>query len=183
MSTQSDPHEWLRFAQDDLAAARLLLTDVEVPARLACFHAQEQAAEKALKASLVQAAIQFRKTHDLVVLVAPRPLSWGKAVLSDEVASNIKLSELSDVLEAAMGWLGGVRRRGSHRDDAIGAAAPRLVSDGGAVQSQSECRANAAIALCATSLRSGACLTCENSGAGDGNRTRMTSLEGWDSSH
>ena len=60
MSTQSDPHEWLRFAHHDLAAARLLLTDVDLPARMACFHAQ-QAAEKALKASLVHAAIQFRK--------------------------------------------------------------------------------------------------------------------------
>ena len=72
MSKQSDPHEWLRFANDDLAAARLLLTDVEVPARMACFHAQ-QAAEKALKASLVHAAVQFRKTHDLVVLVGLQP--------------------------------------------------------------------------------------------------------------
>ena len=72
MSKQSDPHEWLRFAHDDLAAARLLLTNVDLPARMACFHAQ-QAAEKALKASLVHAAIQFRKTHDLVVLVALQP--------------------------------------------------------------------------------------------------------------
>ena len=72
MSKQSDPHEWLRFAHDDLAAARLLLTDVELPARMACFHAQ-QAAEKALKASLVDAAVPFRKTHDLVVLVALQP--------------------------------------------------------------------------------------------------------------
>ena len=52
--------------RDDLAAARLLLTDVELPARMACFHAQ-QAAEKALKALLVHAAIQFRTTHDLAV--------------------------------------------------------------------------------------------------------------------
>jgi HEPN domain-containing protein len=72
VSKQSDPHEWLRFAHDDLPAARLLLTDPELPARMACFHAQ-QAAEKALKASLVHAAIQFRKTHDLVVLVALQP--------------------------------------------------------------------------------------------------------------
>ena len=71
MSKQSDPHEWLRFAHGDLAAP-LLLTDVELPARMACIHAQ-QAAEKALKASLVHAAIQFRKTHDLVVLVALQP--------------------------------------------------------------------------------------------------------------
>jgi HEPN domain-containing protein len=72
VSRQSDPHEWLRFAHDDLAAARLLLTDAALPARMACFHAQ-QAAEKALKASLVHAAIQFRRTHDLVVLVALQP--------------------------------------------------------------------------------------------------------------
>ena len=43
---QSDPHEWVGFAHDDLAAARLLLTDAELQARMACFHAQ-QAAEKA----------------------------------------------------------------------------------------------------------------------------------------
>jgi HEPN domain-containing protein len=66
---QSDPHEWLRFAQDDLGAARLLLTDTRLPARMACFHAQ-QAAEKALKALLVHGRVQFRKTHDLAVLVA-----------------------------------------------------------------------------------------------------------------
>jgi len=69
---QSDPHEWLRFAQEDLAAAQLLVTVAELPARMACFHAQ-QAAEKALKASLMHAAIHFRKTHDLVVLVALQP--------------------------------------------------------------------------------------------------------------
>ena len=72
MSRQSDPNEWLQFAQDDLAAARLLLTDVELPARLACFHAQ-QGAEKALKASLIRAAIPFRNTHDLVVLAGLQP--------------------------------------------------------------------------------------------------------------
>ena len=72
MSKQTDPHEWLRFAQNDLAAARLLLTNVDLPPRMACFHAQ-QAAEKALKASLLRAAIQFRKTHDLVVLVSLQP--------------------------------------------------------------------------------------------------------------
>lgn len=67
MSRLSDPSEWLRFAQADLAASRLLLTDAELPFRLACFHAQ-QAAEKALKAALVQGSVEFRKTHDLVVL-------------------------------------------------------------------------------------------------------------------
>lgn len=72
MSNQADPIEWLRFAQDDLAAARLLLTDAELPPRLACFHAQ-QAGEKALKASLIYEGIEFRRTHDLVVLVTLQP--------------------------------------------------------------------------------------------------------------
>lgn len=67
VSRLSDPSEWLRFAQADLAASRLLLTDAELPFRLACFHAQ-RAAEKALKAALVQGSVEFRKTHDLVVL-------------------------------------------------------------------------------------------------------------------
>ena len=67
VSRLSDPSEWLRFAQADLAASRLLLTDAELPFRLACFHAQ-QAAEKALKAALVQGSVEFRKSHDLVVL-------------------------------------------------------------------------------------------------------------------
>ena len=66
---------------------RLLLTDVELPARMACFHAQ-QAAEKALKASLVHAAIHFPKTHDLVVLVALQPQSVRSKV------SNIDLQQL-----------------------------------------------------------------------------------------
>ena len=79
MPKQSDPREWLRFAHDDLAAARLLLTDVELPVRMACFHAQ-QAAEKALKASLVHSTIQFRKTHDLVVLVTLQPEPLRSAV-------------------------------------------------------------------------------------------------------
>lgn len=79
MARQSDPYQWLRFASDDLAGARLLLTDIMLPARMACFHAQ-QAAEKALKASFVHAGIPFRKIHDLVVLVALQPEPVRSAV-------------------------------------------------------------------------------------------------------
>ena len=74
MTTLSSADPQLRQAY-----ARLLLTDAELPARMACFHAQ-QAAEKALKASLAHAAIQFRKTHDLVVLVALQPEPVRSAV-------------------------------------------------------------------------------------------------------
>ena len=72
MPKPSEADEWLQFARDDLAAARLLLAHAELPARLACFHAQE-AADKAFKASLAHASIQFRKTHDLSVLLALQP--------------------------------------------------------------------------------------------------------------
>lgn len=63
----ADASNWLQFARDDLAAARTLMADTEIPSRIACFHAQ-QAAEKALKALLVASSIPFTKTHDLVVL-------------------------------------------------------------------------------------------------------------------
>ena len=84
MSERSDPQRWLRYARDDLAAARALLADQSLPGRLACFHAQ-QAAEKALKASLVVAGIEFRKTHDLVVLAALQPEPLRSAVLGLEL--------------------------------------------------------------------------------------------------
>lgn len=85
MSEPSDPQRWLRYARDDLAAARTLLSDDSLPGRLACFHAH-QAAEKALKASLVAAGIEFRKTHDLVVLaeLQSEPLRAGVLALDVE---------------------------------------------------------------------------------------------------
>jgi HEPN domain-containing protein len=64
--------QWLTFAKADLRAARLLLSDVEVPARIACFHAQ-QAAEKAIKAVLIAQQTPFRKTHDVLVLAGLLP--------------------------------------------------------------------------------------------------------------
>ena len=66
-----DVEQWLTFAKADLRAARLLLSDVEVPARIACFHAQ-QAAEKAIKAVLISEQTSFRKTHDVLVFKAAR---------------------------------------------------------------------------------------------------------------
>jgi hypothetical protein len=64
----AEARRWLAYAQQDLAAANVLLSHVDVPRRIACFHAQ-QGVEKALKASLVGSDIEFLKTHDVVVLV------------------------------------------------------------------------------------------------------------------
>ena len=67
-----DAHAWLKFASADLRAAQLLLSDSDVPSRIACLHTQ-QAAEKALKAALIAESTPFRKTHDIVVLMGLIP--------------------------------------------------------------------------------------------------------------
>lgn len=62
---RSSPAErWFRLAEEDLAAARLILDSGGVALRVACFLAQ-QAAEKALKAGLITLAVEFPKIHDL----------------------------------------------------------------------------------------------------------------------
>ncbi len=61
-----DPREWLRLARGDA-----LMASAEVPGaplELFCFHAQ-QAAEKAIKAVLLAAGVQFPHTHDIDRLV------------------------------------------------------------------------------------------------------------------
>ena len=58
--------EWIRFAKDDLNVA-LLGSDIR--REILCFHAQ-QAAEKALKAALVERGIDFPYTHDIGELLA-----------------------------------------------------------------------------------------------------------------
>ncbi|MCB9493490.1 MAG: HEPN domain-containing protein [Epsilonproteobacteria bacterium] len=58
--------EWLRFAREDLLAAKTLLK-VELFSSVA-YHAQ-QAAEKALKGYLVAQKYKIIKTHDLVKLL------------------------------------------------------------------------------------------------------------------
>jgi len=55
---------WLAKAEDDLAAARLILGGSLHSWDTSSFHAQ-QAAEKALKALLVRHQVNFRKSHDI----------------------------------------------------------------------------------------------------------------------
>lgn len=58
---------WFRLAEEDLAAARVILDSRDVAFRVACFLAQ-QAAEKALKAGLIALGTEFPKIHDLTEL-------------------------------------------------------------------------------------------------------------------
>ena len=58
---------WLVYAQADLAVAQLV-DDARVQPEILVFHAQ-QAAEKALKALLVQAQVQVPRTHVIASLL------------------------------------------------------------------------------------------------------------------
>lgn len=60
--------EWLKFAADDLYAAKRLLDSDYIVIGAVCYHAQ-QCAEKALKAYLVFKKVRPKRTHDLSDLV------------------------------------------------------------------------------------------------------------------
>ena len=63
-----NPREWLKRARSNLAIARAALRVRDVYLEDACFQAQ-QAAEKAIKAVLLNLRISFPYTHDLTALV------------------------------------------------------------------------------------------------------------------
>lgn len=64
---RTEAMRWMRFAKEDLDAAKALAADPEVAVRLACTLAQ-QAAEKALKAVLVLQDVDPPRTHNLQLL-------------------------------------------------------------------------------------------------------------------
>ena len=66
---------WLRYSQEDLAAAETLIEQEDVTPRHVCWLAQ-QAAEKALKAVLVFLQIDFPRRHDLDALRNMIPAGW-----------------------------------------------------------------------------------------------------------
>ena len=77
--------DWLRHAESDLHLARLGKDDPDVLRNQLAFHAQ-QAAEKAIKAVLIERAVRFPRTHDLetlteLVRLAKLPWPFG----ADEV--------------------------------------------------------------------------------------------------
>jgi HEPN domain-containing protein len=68
-----DPVVWMQYAASDLRAAQSGSPDLE-PRHL-CFFAQ-QAAEKAIKAALIVAGIEFPKWHDVDALRGLLPPDW-----------------------------------------------------------------------------------------------------------
>ncbi len=74
--TVDEARRWLRFAEEDLKAAHILMSAAEPSSRHACWLSQ-QAAEKSLKAGLILESIAFPFTHDLDVLRNLLPSGWS----------------------------------------------------------------------------------------------------------
>ena len=67
MIEQDEILQWLKKAEDDLAAGKAII-DMSAPAWTACFHAQ-QSAEKSLKAAQIFFLKDLQKEHDLEILL------------------------------------------------------------------------------------------------------------------
>ncbi|MCL2766362.1 MAG: HEPN domain-containing protein [Peptococcaceae bacterium] len=68
MSVESNPYEWIRLAEMDLATSHhMFKTYCPIPLEIVCFHAQ-QAAEKMLKCYLASQNIAIPRIHDLQIL-------------------------------------------------------------------------------------------------------------------
>lgn len=79
--------EWLRYAEDDLATARILLNELHVVPRHIGYFAQ-QAVEKAIKGVIFSTGSDAPRTHDIETLRALLMPGW----FDDE-----ELPELSDL--------------------------------------------------------------------------------------
>ncbi len=83
---------WLRWADEDLFAARHSANDVEVASRVACSLAQ-QAAEKAIKALVVSSDLDPPRTHNLLRLAR---------MLAEETADRLFVLDLEDLTRWAI---------------------------------------------------------------------------------
>jgi HEPN domain-containing protein len=70
-----EAQRWLKYAQEDLNAAELILQHPSIAHRHVCWLAQ-QGAEKAIRGALIYLQIDFRRTHDLDVLLNLLPAGW-----------------------------------------------------------------------------------------------------------
>ncbi len=78
-----EARRWLALAKQDLQGARTLHQD-DLPGRQSCLSAQ-MAAEKALKAVLIDAEVPFRKLHELGPLVELLPANVKSRFDRDEL--------------------------------------------------------------------------------------------------
>jgi HEPN domain-containing protein len=71
----TDIQRWLKYAAEDLCAAKALLIAAEPSFRNACYLSQ-QAGEKAIKTAFVALNISFERVHDLNALKNQLPEGW-----------------------------------------------------------------------------------------------------------
>lgn len=84
-TNEAEARRWFGQASEDLVAARRIAEDPELAARLACFLAH-LAAEKALKALLIDSGVPFRKIHDLLDLRLLLPVERQAGFDPDDLA-------------------------------------------------------------------------------------------------
>ena len=65
---KNDFTEWILKAEEDFTACKALLNIESPPFSVICYHAQ-QTIEKYIKAYLTFKEIEFRKTHDIIILL------------------------------------------------------------------------------------------------------------------
>lgn len=120
MSTLDAAARWYSHALGDLRTAQAILVDPTLPPREAVFLAQ-QAAEKALKASITTTGSEPPWIHDLIRLRAQAPAPIAEA------SASIELVALS--MAAAAARYPDVDDRAYDRDEALGllADAARIV--------------------------------------------------------
>lgn len=96
------PQAWMRYAKVDLDFAKIVLTERGLYEPL-CFHAQ-QAAEKAIKAVLIQFQVDFPPTHNLQKLVdlLPRGVARTPALIEASELSPYAVSTRYPRYEEAM---------------------------------------------------------------------------------
>ena len=85
------PAEWMRYANGDLALARTQIPGIML--EILCFHAQ-QAAEKAIKAVLIEKGVRFSKIHVLERLIDLLPADIPRAA---DLLASASLTEYASV--------------------------------------------------------------------------------------
>ena len=94
------PYSWLAHAKSDLRITQICRSDSGVLPNQTVFHAQ-QAAEKAIKAVLLEHKIRFPRTHDWGELIVHRVRSYqGARVLFSDGTSYGSCGGLKTPLEA-----------------------------------------------------------------------------------